>query len=325
MSLDLSAVDQPRVSVLMPAYNHAEFIEEAIRSVLSQDYPNLELIVVDDGSTDKTLEVIKRLHTETEGAFLYETKPNGGISSALNAAYLSCSGELIALLASDDFYLDGKIRKQVEAFQRLGPDYGLVHTSAFNQHLDGSRVDITGLYRPAVNDCFREIISLKVVAVAPSVMFTRQAYEDAGGFDEDLPSEDTDFHAAVASKGYKFHYLPEPLLVKRVTGRNLGKNIAANFACHEKTLAKYEDRFSPSEFKAARRDMLISKGRQMAGSDQILQSLKAYMEASQYGGKLGLYKEWTKRAGRSLALRAIPTNARSGLRSWRSQRATKRA
>lgn len=305
----------------MPAYNHAEFVEEAMQSVMEQDYPDIELIVVDDGSKDGTLDVIKRYHANTAGRLKFTTKVNGGVSSALNAAYRLCSGNLIAVLASDDFYMPGKIRKQVEAFSALDPSYGIVHTSAYNLYLDGSRVDITGLYPPAEGECFKELVALTSVAVAPSVMFTRDAYLSAGGFDESLTAEDLDFYASVARKGYKFHYIPEPLVVKRQTGRNLGANIDTNYQSHIGTLKKFQNHLTLDEYKYSMRSILLSKGRHLAGENRVLDALSAYSEAADYGGgKVTLLTEWASRSLRSIVLRSIPSQVRSELRTMRSTR-----
>jgi glycosyltransferase involved in cell wall biosynthesis len=100
----------PLISIIIPAYNREKYIAEAVESVLAQDYPNKEIIVVDDGSTDSTAEIIKRYG----GRVRYIKKENGGEASARNLGLSSARGELIAWLDSDDYYLSGKLSAQAK-------------------------------------------------------------------------------------------------------------------------------------------------------------------------------------------------------------------
>ena len=108
---------QPLVSVVMPAYNASSYIEEAIRSVVDQTYPNGELIVVDDGSTDGTLDIAMRLAGEDGRIRVIPLSGNGGAACARNHALARCSGGAIAYLDADDVWLPEKLERQV-AFMR---------------------------------------------------------------------------------------------------------------------------------------------------------------------------------------------------------------
>lgn len=114
----------PLISVLIIAYNYGQFIEEAIDSVLAQDFPldNLEIIVVDDGSTDDTGERVKKYGLRVQ----YCYKPNGGQASALNLGMAKASGEIVALLDADDFLLPGKLPRIAQEFER-DPALGMVY------------------------------------------------------------------------------------------------------------------------------------------------------------------------------------------------------
>lgn len=113
----------PLVSVIMPAYNTARYIREAIDSVLDQDYPNKELIVIDDGSTDGTLELLASYGDRIR----LITQRNQGSAVARNAGLAAAQGEYIAFLDSDDIWLPGKLRLQVDHLRRH-PDIGMVYT-----------------------------------------------------------------------------------------------------------------------------------------------------------------------------------------------------
>ena len=114
------------ISVIMPAYNRAHIMEIAIESALSQDYSNLEIMIVDDGSTDNT----EKLMADKYGSnpkVRYLKKKNGGCSSARNLAMRECKGDFVAFLDTDDAWLPGKLKAQVGALE-LFPDAGLIWT-----------------------------------------------------------------------------------------------------------------------------------------------------------------------------------------------------
>jgi|SRR6266850_1646011 len=115
---------QPLVTVLIDTYNYGRFIEEAIESVLSQDFPpeQMEVLVVDDGSTDDTADRVKRYATRVQ----YFYKPNGGQGSTFNFGFGKARGEIIALLDADDYWLPGKLRRVVDEFQK-DPKLGMVY------------------------------------------------------------------------------------------------------------------------------------------------------------------------------------------------------
>lgn len=105
------------VSVIIPMYNSEKTIKDCITSVLNQTYKDFEIIVVNDGSTDKCAEIIAKIQNYTDKIKLIN-KPNGGVSSARNIGLKNSSGLYIALLDSDDFWYDYKLRKQVDLLQK---------------------------------------------------------------------------------------------------------------------------------------------------------------------------------------------------------------
>lgn len=114
----------PTVTALIDTYNYGRFVEEAIESVLAQDFPadRLEILVVDDGSTDDTRERVAKY----AGRVKYLYKPNGGQASAFNFGLATAQGDIVAFLDADDYWLPGKLRRVVQAFE-LQPDAGLVY------------------------------------------------------------------------------------------------------------------------------------------------------------------------------------------------------
>ena len=119
--------EAPLVSVLIPAFNRVNLIEETVRSVLTQNYPHLELIVVDDGSTDGTYELLESCSKQGNLTLLtHDGRANKGQSAALNLGLRNAHGKYICILDSDDLFLPGKISTQV-AFLERNPDIGLVY------------------------------------------------------------------------------------------------------------------------------------------------------------------------------------------------------
>src|SRR5688572_26838802 len=100
----------PTVSIVTPAYNQAEFLRDTIESVLAQDYPNIEYVVLDDGSTDDTPNIL----AEYGDRFRWETHVNMGQTATINKGWEMTSGEIITWLNSDDTYLSGAIHRAVE-------------------------------------------------------------------------------------------------------------------------------------------------------------------------------------------------------------------
>lgn len=107
--------ENPLVSVLIANYNYGQYIGEAIESVLNQTYQNFEIVICDDGSTDNSLEVIKR-YAERDSRIKYIAKENGGVASALNAAFAHSTGEIICLLDADDIFLPKKLELVIKKF-----------------------------------------------------------------------------------------------------------------------------------------------------------------------------------------------------------------
>ena len=124
--------NQPLVSIITPSYNQARFLEATIRSVLDQDYPNIEYLVVDGGSTDGSLEIIQRYASRLAW---WVSEPDRGQTDAINKGFGRATGQILAWLNSDDIYQPGAIREAVNYLQ-ANPDVGMVYgdTSFIDEH-----------------------------------------------------------------------------------------------------------------------------------------------------------------------------------------------
>ena len=127
-------IKSPLVSIVVPSYNHASFIEKCINSILTQDYDNYELIVIDDGSTDNSDEILSRLHKKY--GFYLEFNKNQGLAKTLNRGFKEIAkGKYLASCASDDYWLPNKLTLQVE-FLETNPDYAMVFGKAITSLIE---------------------------------------------------------------------------------------------------------------------------------------------------------------------------------------------
>lgn len=200
----------PRVSVVIPTYNRRDVVREAIASVTAQTYPDVEVIVVDDGSDDGTAEVVSEFHEFDEVQYVHQA--NRGVSAARNVGVARARGDLIAFLDSDDVWQPDKLAHQVAFFQEHS-DAQICQTDEIWLR-NGARVNPHRKHRKTGGDIFAR--SLELCLVSPSaVMMRRALFERAGGFDETLPvCEDYDLWLRITAR-MPVHFIALPLVVKR--------------------------------------------------------------------------------------------------------------
>lgn len=192
--------DTGGVSVVIPAYNYAHFVGETIESVLAQTYPHFEVVVVDDGSTDNTAEVVAAF-VDKDPRVRYVHQQNGGLPAARNTGIRNARFPLVAFLDADDLWTPDKLQAGVDAFADLGPDWGIV--ASFRQKItpDGQPIfqaahGFGGDREVSVRDL------LMRTQFSPSTVIARKAcFEACGFFDESLRSvEDRDMWLRIAAK-----------------------------------------------------------------------------------------------------------------------------
>ena len=200
------------VSVIIPAYNREKFILQSVESVLAQTWPCFELIVVDDGSIDRTAELVDRLRQKSDpGRIIYISQKNQGPAAARNAGIRAARYELIAFLDSDDRFVKDKLAAQV-AMMAANPEALISHTDEI-WFRRGVRLNPRNRHRKGGGDLFARCLELCVVGMS-TVMVRRDFFARAGFFNEDFfCCEDYDLWLR-ASVELPFLYLDRPLTVK---------------------------------------------------------------------------------------------------------------
>ena len=200
--------DVPTVSVIIPTYNRADFLKEAIESVLAQTFCDFELIVVDDGSTDRTRDLLDGYGARLRPIF----QANHGVSSARNAGIRAAQGRYIALLDSDDLWLPKKLETQI-AVMEAQPDIPLCHTEEIWIRR-GVRVNQMKKHQKHGGYIFPHCLPFCVISPSSALM-RRTLFDEVGDFDEALPAcEDYDLWLRI-TKTHPVHFIETPLIIKR--------------------------------------------------------------------------------------------------------------
>lgn len=231
----------PKVSVITAAYNHAKFVRQMAESVQAQTFRDFEHIVVDDGSTDGTADVLKSFGNE----IIYVRENNRGTQAARNTALQISSGDYIALLDSDDVWLPEKLERQMKVFAEF-QDAGLVYSFAYMIDSEGNvGNDGKPFGKPVAHgrDTLKEIMIQNPVPALTAV-FHRRWIRELGGFDESLEvAADWDLWLRIAAHG-PVNCVQEPLALYRLHQSNTWNVAYPNGRFHEdwlRMLEKFEN------------------------------------------------------------------------------------
>ena len=209
----------PRISVIIPLFNQKQYVEEAVKSILEQTYPNIEIIVVNDGSTDNPFPVLE----EYKENIILINQENKGLAGARNTGLKNCSGEYIQFLDADDFLHSEKIRLQLEFSKINNAMVSYCEIAQYNERTKQTYLSYIG----KIDDMFSNLFNFWEPYPMPihSLLIKKELFEKHGIFDEELRAcEDRYFLSKLAVAGVKFNYFPFIGGLRRIHQYNMNKN-----------------------------------------------------------------------------------------------------
>ncbi len=219
----------PLVSIVVPSYNHANYIGECIESIISQDYDNVELIVIDDGSKDCSVLEIEKMRAACEARFVrfeFRSRPNIGLSATLNEAFEWCNGEFFAPIASDDALLPNKTTLQV-AYLINNPRCAAVFGGV--QLMNEKSADIGRKRRKRRKHrtfCFKSIFLHNHSLPASTQMLRKSVLSEVGGYDINAIVEDWYMWLVISFRGYTLDNIGVPVARYRMHNENISKRFS---------------------------------------------------------------------------------------------------
>lgn len=260
-------IKYPLVSVLVPLYNHAQFISICLESIVSDDYPNKEIIIIDDGSIDKSYEVAFDWYKDNidkcPNKFNILTRPNRGVSKTLNELIHKSNGKFLCFVSSDDYLLPGGIQSRIEYLLRH-PKYiavvgdckvvdskgSVMHNSVIEDYYNGRKIVL----------CNEELFGYELIfnwsLAGPAFLASKQVFDMVGGYDENYCVEDWDMYLRLAAKDL-IGFIDMPVAAYRVHMENtmLNEDREADLMeCAAKTAFRHA-----LNFKGIRRNYLLLK------------------------------------------------------------------
>ena len=198
-----------KVSIIIPCFNDADFIEQSVQSAIDQTYQNKEIIVIDDGSDQKTKEVLKNIEPKIDKLIIQE---NLGVVIARNNGIEAAKGEFILTLDSDDYFEPGFLEKSVKIMKE---DHSIGMVTCW-MSIKNEKDEVIRVDKPTGSPAFTAMFHNNAPA---TLLYRKVCWEEVGGYDNNLLKgyEDWDFNIAVCKNGWKIHVIPEVLFNYRKT------------------------------------------------------------------------------------------------------------
>lgn len=214
----------PLVSVICLCYNQYRFIEAALDSVVNQSYPNLEIIIVDDASTDNSQLVIDEWIGRHQDVVFIKNEQNMGSTTSFNKGLSLSNGEFVIDLSGDDVLNINRIEKQIIFFRQQGPGVGVIYSNA--QYIDEKGRDLDVHFdRPTMipyeGDIYQKLIDTYFIPT-PTMMIRKSVFDELDGYDENLFYEDFDFWVR-SSRNWAYAYQSEILTSIRLVDGSQSK------------------------------------------------------------------------------------------------------
>lgn len=294
----------PLVSVIIPAYNVAEYIADTVRSVLAQTYTDYEIIVVNDGSTDATEAALEPLC----GRITYLKQPNAGPSAARNTALAQARGRYIALLDGDDLWVPDYLEKMVGRLE-AEPSLDLIFADAVLFGDPQSEGRLFSARHPASEPVTFERVLTRECNVCIAAVFRREWTERVGGFDPQFRGvEDFDLWLRMLKAGARFAFTTEPLLRYRRRAASLSadevKLARGEISVYEKLLA--DPQVTPRECELIKEMVRKNEAKISLALSKQLIAARDFAGAAEHLSRAGAYYRSWKIKASSVALRLAP-------------------
>lgn len=245
--------DKPLVTVIIPSYNHAQYISSAIESVLNQTYEKLELIIVDDCSRDKSKEIILQYAEDPRVKAIFK-EINGGQSHSINIALNMAQGKYISFLPSDDWYLPEKTALQVEKFESLPPRVGVVYGRG--QRFFEDTHQLIDIHLPMRKGDVLKYLVAEGNFVYPITPMFRRSTLDQVVFDESYSAEGEAVYIKIA-RAFEFDYVDEVVGVMRGHSYNTGSAYELMYADNVRWWSEFfSDGTLPKEISNLKKSVL---------------------------------------------------------------------
>ena len=215
----------PRVTALVPCYNGEATLALALDSALAQSYDALEVVVVNDGSTDRSRDIAHAYAERSAGRVRVVDQPNAGLPAARNAAIDAARGDFFALLDADDRWLPQHLERSM-AILDADPSVGLVHANVECIDADGMSLGAQPRSWRPHDDAYRTLLLRHEHVCCPSAVFRRRCIEQVGAFDTrftGLGCEDRDLWLRIAER-YRLHYIDDVLVQYRIHAASMSRN-----------------------------------------------------------------------------------------------------
>ena len=271
-----------RVSIITPTLNQAEFIEDTIRSVLGQGYPNVEYIIVDGGSTDGTLDILRRY----EDRLRWISEPDRGQASAINKGFRLASGDILGWLNSDDIYMDGAIETVVRHFAEH-PQHAFVYGNALALNREGKSYGVRSHVKQADLDM---LLNESDYIVQPAAFWRRSLWTTLGELDEDLFYTLDYEYWMRAAKVYRLYHIPVCLAAERMYGdAKTFKGSIQRLVEIEQVALRHGGDGMPRRFQPEARATYLAEGIHLCLQGRFREGRQLLAKARSYRGNFVLF------------------------------------
>lgn len=211
-------------SIIIPAYNAKKYIEETVQSVLNQSYTNWELLIIDDGSTDNTIEIIEAL-AKTDSRINYITKKNSGVSDSRNKGLSIAKGEFISFLDADDIWNKENLKEKINFIVENNIDVAYSDCEKIDANSNSLKNILTGSESPELSDIL--LLKGNYITAPSGIVLKKSVLDKIGGFDTNLSNNaDQELWIRILSNNFKIKLIKKTLWKYRVHDNNMSSNIA---------------------------------------------------------------------------------------------------